>query len=57
MDLGDLKFPNYSECADLYAYWQERAKAGDARAKEILELTRKIMAIGKSPIRTWPDVT
>ena len=56
MALGDLKLPEYSECADPFAYWQ-RAKAGDSRAKEILELTRKIFSVGKYPILQWPDVT
>ncbi len=57
MDLGDLKFPEYSESAELFAYMQERTRSGDEWAKQFLALARKVFVIGKSPILEWPDVT
>jgi hypothetical protein len=57
MDLADFKFPEYSASAEVIAYWQNRAKSGDERAEQFLDLFRRIFAIGKSPIRDWPDVT
>jgi hypothetical protein len=56
MDLGDLKCPQYGESAELIAYWQERAKSGDAWASQFLDLLRNIVAIGRYPILEWPDV-